>query len=102
MVQEATAKLEQILDSQVKIEAKALDFFKSTEQTGDGTEQDIVHGLLDADFAARVPLLVWTELTSIPADVAGNLTIVQGTHDATNIKITATNDADMKYIVYAI
>jgi len=102
MVQEATAKLEQILDSQVKIEAKALDFFKSTEQTGDGTEQDIPHGLLDADFNARVPLLVWTELSSINADFAGNVSIVQGTHDATNIKITATNDADFKYFVYAI
>jgi len=102
MVQEATGKIEQILDSRVKIEAKALDFFVSTEQVGDGTEQDIAHGLLDADFVARVPLLVWTEITSIPTDFAGNTTIVQGTHDATNIKITAHNDADFKYKVYAI
>jgi len=102
MVQEATGKIEQILDSRVKIEAKALDFFKSTEQVGDGTEQDIVHGLLDADFVARVPLLVWTEISSLPTDFAGNVTIVQGTHDATNIKVTAHNDADFKYFVYAI
>ncbi len=102
MVQEATAKIEQILDSRVKIEAKALDFFKSAEQVGDGTETDIVHGLLDADYNPRVPILVWTELSSIPADTAGNLTIVQGTHDATHVKVTATSDADMKYFVYAI
>ena len=102
MVQEASAKLEQILDSAVKIEGKALDFFASSEQTGDGTEQDIVHGLLDADYLGRTPLLVWTEITSIPVDFAGNVTIVQGIHDATNIKITAHNDADFKYKVYAI
>lgn len=102
MVQEATGKLEQILDSAVKIEGKAFDIFVSAEQTADGTEQDIAHGLLDADFAARTPTIVWTEITSIPADFAGNLTLVQGTHDATNIKITGTNDADFKYKVYAI
>ena len=102
MVQELTSKIEQILDSQVKIEAKALDFFKSAETVGTGSEQTIAHGLLDADFNARIPLLVWTEITSIPTDFAGNVTIVQGTHDATNIKITAHNDADFKYIVYAI
>ena len=102
MVQEATGKIEQILDSRVKIESKALDFFASSEQTGAAGEIDIAHGLLDADFNGRVPLLVWTEITSIPADFAGNITIVQGTHDATNIKVTALNDADMKFKVYAI
>jgi len=102
MVQETAGKIEQILDSAVKIESKALDFFKSAEQVGDGTEQDIAHGLVDADFVARVPLLVWTEISSIPTDFAGNVTIAQGTHDATNIKVTAHNDADFKYFVYAI
>jgi len=102
MVQELTSKIEQILDSQVKIESKALDFFKSAEQTGTGSEQDIAHGLKDADGNGRTPLLVWTEITSLNADAAGNVTIVQGTHDTTNVKVTAENDADFKYIVYAI
>lgn len=102
MVQEAKAKLEQILDSQVSIEGKALDFFISAEQTADGTEQDIAHGLLDADFAARTPTVVIPFITSIPADFAGNLTLVQGTHDGTNIKVTGTNDADFKYKVFAM
>jgi hypothetical protein len=102
MVQEAKAKLEQILDSQVAIEGKALDIFESAEQTADGTEQDIAHGLLDADFAGRVPTFVWTEITSIPTAHAGPITLVQGTHDATNCKITGTNDAGFKYKVFAV
>ncbi len=102
MVQEATAKIEQILDSRVKIEGKALDVFVSAETAGAAGEIDIAHGLLDADFNPRVPILVWTEITSINADFAGNLTIVQGTHDATNVKVTAHNDADFKFKVYAI
>lgn len=102
MVQEATAKIEQILDSRVKIEGKAFDIFVSAEQTADGTEQSIAHGLVDADFVARTPTIVWTEITSIPTANAGPVTLVQGTHDATNIKITGTNDAGFKYKVYAI
>ncbi len=102
MVQEATGKIEQILDSRVKIEAKALDFFVSDELVGDGSEEDIVHGLKDADFNGRIPLLVWTEITSLPTDFAGNVTIVQGTHTTTLLKVTAHNDADFKYKVYAI
>jgi len=95
MVQETAGKIEQILDSAVKIEGKAFDFFKSAETAGSASEIDIPHGLVDADFVARVPVLVWTEITSINADFAGNVTIVQGVHDATNIKITAHNDADL-------
>ena len=72
-----------------------IDFFKSAEQTGTGAEQSIAHGL------NRTPTLVWTEITSINVDKAGNITIVQGTHDATNVKVTAENDSDFKYIVYA-
>jgi len=100
MVQEATAKIEQILDSRVKIESKAFDFFESAEITGDATEQDTAHGLLDADFLGRVPLLVWTEITSVDVTIAGTLTIVKGTHDATNAKVTASTG--IKYKVYAI
>ena len=102
MVQEAAGRIEQLLDSAVIIEGKALDFFASAEIVGTGSEVDTAHGLLDADFVGRTPLLVWTEITSIPVDFAGNVTIVQGTHDATNIKITAHSDADFKYKIYAI
>jgi len=102
MVQEAKAKIEQLLDSQVGIEGKALDIFVSAEITADGTAQSTAHALVDADFVGRVPLIVWTEITSIPADFSGNLTLVQGTHTTTNCVVTGTNDADFKYKIYAI
>jgi len=102
MVQEATAKIEQILDSLVKIEGKALDYFESAEITADGTAQSTAHGLLDADFVARVPICVWTEITSIPTANAGPITLVKGTHTATNVVVTGTNDAGFKYKVFAI
>lgn len=98
MVQEAAAKIEQILDSAVKIESKALDFAESAEITGDTTEQDFAHGLVDADFVARIPLLVWTSMTDSNSGAAGG--IVAGTHDATNTKHTVASG--IKYIVYAI
>ena len=100
MVQEATAKIEQILDSAVKIESKALDFFESAEITGTGSEIDTTHGLLDADFLARVPLLVWTEITSVDVTIAGTLTIVKGTHDTSFVKVNASTG--IKYKVFAI
>jgi len=100
MVQEAKAKLEQILDSQVAIEGKALDIFESAEITGDATEKSIAHGLLDADFNGRTPLHVWTEITSVDVTIAGTLTIVKGTHDATNVKVTASTG--LKFKVFAI
>lgn len=100
MVQEAKAKIEQILDSQVGIEGKALDFFESAEITGDASSQSTVHGLLDADFAGRTPTFVWTEITSLDVTVAGTLTIVKGTHTTTNVLVTASTG--IKYKVFAI
>jgi len=94
MVQEATAKLEQILDSAVKIEGKAIDFFKSATITGSGSEQDTAHGLLDADFVARVPILVFVVM--MEGGVTGQVT--EGTHDATNVKVTAPSGMDYKVI----
>jgi hypothetical protein len=98
MVQEATAKLEQILDSAVKIEGKALDFAISGEITGDTTEQDFAHGLLDADYNARIPVLVFTVMTDSNSGAAGG--IVAGVHDATNTKHTVATG--IKYHVIAI
>ncbi len=64
--------------------------FKSTEQTGTGAEQDIAHGL------GAVPTLVIVVPTKVNA--AGD-TFTEGTHTATNVKVTAA--AGAKYKVYA-
>jgi hypothetical protein len=102
MVQGTKSKIEQLVDSEVSIEGKALDYFESAEITADGTAQSTAHGLLDADFAARTPTIVWTEITSIPTGHAGPLTLVKGTHTSTNVVVTGTNDANFKYKVFAI
>lgn len=102
MVQSTKSKIEQLLDSEVSIEGKALDIFESAEITANGGAQSTAHGLVDADFVARVPLIVWTEITSIPTGHAGPITLVQGVHTATNVIVTGTNDANFKYKVFAI
>lgn len=98
MVQEASAKIEQILDSAVKIEGKALDFYASTELTGTGAVQNVAHGLKDADFDKRLPTFIFTGITNSNSGAAGG--IVEGTHDVTNLKFTVP--IGIKYKVFAI
>ena len=64
----------------------------SAEQTGTGAEQSIPHGL------GVTPSLVIINITGSPATYAA-LAVTEGTHDATNVKVTVT--ADWKYKVYA-
>lgn len=70
------------------VPAAKLNVFKSTEQTGTGSEQDIAHGL------GAVPGLVIVTPTSTP-DAA---TFAEGTHDGTNVKVTATSGAKFKVV----
>jgi len=64
----------------------------SAEQTGTGAEQSIAHGL------GVTPSLVMIIITGSPATYAA-LTVTEGTHDATNVKVTVTSG--WKYKVYA-
>ena len=73
------------------IQGDRVDVFVSTEQTGTGSEQDVAHGL---GHTPTVVIIQLTEFDTTPTD------IVQGTHDATNVKVTAT-DAAIKFIVTA-
>jgi len=66
--------------------------FLSAEQTGTGAEQSIPHGL------GVTPALVLIIITGSPTTYAA-LTVTEGTHDATNVKVTVTTD--WKYKVYA-
>lgn len=69
-----------------------INYFKSTEQTGDGSEQDIAHGL------GSVPSIVLV-IPSINKDGA-DCSFVEGTHGTANVKVTATSGA--KYKVFAV
>jgi len=73
------------------VEAAKVNFFLSEEQTGDGNPQNIAHGL------GAVPGLVLVIPTEMP-DAA--LDIAEGSHDDTNVVVTAT--ASLKYKVLAI
>lgn len=75
------------------IQSGKISFFKSTEQTGTGSEQNIAHGL------GRTPSLVWVS-SSDDNGVTGAITLTEGTHDSTNVKVTATTSA--KYKVLAL
>lgn len=74
------------------IQSGKISYFKSTEQTGSGSEQDVAHGL------GRTPALVLVIPTS--SSEATAYAFAEGTHDGTNAKVTATNGA--KYIVLAL
>ena len=59
------------------IQSEDLSVFQSTEITGTGSEQNIAHGL------GRTPSLVWWSIS-----LQGTTdTVVQGTHDGTNVKL---------------
>lgn len=58
-----------------------LGIFVSAEQTGTGSSQDIAHGL------GRVPSIVMFAQTD---GAAAGATVAEGTHDATNVKVTVT------------
>lgn len=67
----------------------AASIFKSTEQTGTGSEQDIAHGL------GSTPTLVFIIPTEFGGDGAD---YAEGTHDATNCKATVTSGAKFKIV----
>lgn len=72
--------------------AAKVDFFKSTEQTGTGSEQDIAHGL------SSTPGLVWWSLSEFADTLA--VDFAEGAHDGTNLKVTVTSGA--KFFIFAL
>lgn len=66
-------------------------FFMSSEQTGTGAALNIAHGL------GRTPNRVWWSTSASPN---ASWTVVQGTHDSTNVVLTFPNT--VKLFVYAI
>lgn len=68
-----------------------LKFFKSTEQTGTGSSQNIAHGL------GVTPGLVFAMVT----DAGSTYVLTEGTHDATNVVVTVTSGKKFKVIAIA-
>lgn len=64
--------------------------FQSTEQTGNGSAQNIAHGL------GTTPSRVQAWLTDTAPATAGVATITEGTHTATNVVVTVTSGKKYK------
>lgn len=69
--------------------------FVSTEQTGDGTEQSIAHGL------GATPAAVLIVPTDTAPATAGDYTATEGTHDATSVLVTVTTGKKYKVFAWA-
>jgi hypothetical protein len=72
-----------------------LSVFKSTEQTGNGSAQNIAHGL------GVVPGLAFVILTDTTAATVGSVAVVEGSHDGTNCVFTVTNGKKYKVVAIA-
>lgn len=78
------------------VKAAKAPVFVSAEQTGSGAAQDVAHGL------AAIPslvLIVPTLLSDAAAETG--FSIVEGVHDDTNVKVTATNTLKYKVMAWA-
>lgn len=66
--------------------------FISTEQTGTGSSQNIPHGL------GSTPSAVFVAPTDLTPSTVGSYVIMEGVHDATNVKVTVTTSKKFKVI----
>jgi hypothetical protein len=62
--------------------------FKSNELTGNGSEQNVAHGL------SAVPSLVMV----FPTESGDSYTMVEGTHTSTNVVVTVANGKKYKVV----
>lgn len=67
--------------------------FLSAQQTGTGASQNVAHGL------GLTPAGVLVSCTDNSSS-ANIFTVVEGTHDATNVKVTVTSGAKFKVLAF--
>lgn len=75
--------------------AASLKAFVSTEQTGTGSPQNVAHGL------GVTPTLVLIAPTDTAPATAGDYTVTEGSHDATNVVATVTSGKKFKVLAIA-
>lgn len=71
-----------------------LSVFKSTEQTGTGSSQNVAHGL------GATPGLVIVYPTDTAPSTTGAYTMAEGSHDATNVVVTVTSGKKFKVVAF--
>lgn len=72
-----------------------MSIFKSTEQTGTGSAQNIAHGL------GVAPGLVIVYPTDTSVATAGDYVVTEGSHTSTNVVVTVTNGKKYKVVAFA-
>lgn len=69
--------------------------FKSTEQTGSGSAQNIAHGL------GSTPSLVIVYPTDTSVATEGVYVVTEGSHTSTNVVVTVTNGKKYRVVAFA-
>jgi hypothetical protein len=69
--------------------------FKSTEQTGTSSNQNIAHGL------GVTPGLVMVFPTDTNVTTTGDYIVTEGTHTTTNVVVTVTTGKKFKVVAFA-
>lgn len=95
-----TVKIAASAVSTSKIAANAvtvakMSVFKSTEQTGTGSAQNVAHGL------GVTPGLVMVFPTDTGVATAGVYVVTEGTHTTTNVVVTVTTGKKFKVVAFA-
>lgn len=68
--------------------------FISAEQTGTGSSQNVAHGL------PGIPSAVFVVPTDLTPATVGQYSVVEGAHDATNVKVTVTTSKKFKVMAW--
>jgi hypothetical protein len=72
-----------------------MNVFKSTEQTGTGSAQNIAHGL------GTTPSLVLVYPTDTNVATTGAYVITEGSHTSTNVVVTVTTGKKYRVVAFA-
>jgi predicted RecA/RadA family phage recombinase len=79
----------------VRLSGDAKAVFKSTEQTGTGSAQNVAHGL------GVTPGTVIIFPTDTSPATTGTYVVTEGTHDGTNVVVTVTTSKKFKAVAFS-
>jgi hypothetical protein len=92
-VSDAAVGTAELIDSSVTVAKMSV--FKSSEQTGTGSAQNIAHGL------GVAPGLVIVYPTDTSPATAGVYAMTEGSHGSTNVVVTVTTGKKFKVVAFA-
>ena len=101
-VSDAAVGTAELIDSSVttakiasgSVTVAKMSFFKSSEQTGTGSAQNVAHGL------GVAPGLVMVYPTDTSPATAGAYAMTEGSHTSTNVVVTVTSGKKFKVVAF--